>query len=182
MTQRFIEDLGKLNLEFNIKIYHILKEEGINTPLIKKSGENDLEMETLSKYPISIMVRNYIDGKIKERFMLEDDIMLNFPIVEYVLEKSGNLVNSRLYDFEQGDDITLFEMKFIDSKIKQINFILNKKFYKFGVRFAEYTGYFGKSRNGTNNYICDFSLRDLRIIKSNEKFDTKLYLHFLNNI
>lgn len=182
MIQRFFEDLGKLNLEFNFKIYQILNSESINALLIKKVRENELEMETLCKYPINVVVKNCIEGNDKKRFMLQNDVILDIPIIEYILIKTGDLVNSKLYDFEQSDDISLFEVKLIDSKIKQINFVLNKKFKSLGVRFSEYIGYFGKSKKGTINYICDFSLKNLRFIKNNGIFDAKLYEGVINKM
>ncbi len=182
MIQSFIGELGKLNLEFNLKIYQILKNEGINTSSIKKINEKDLEMESLSKYPLNIIVRNCIEGPNKKRFCLSHDVLLNFSIVEYILEKSGNLVNSRLYEFDQNDNITLFEVKLIDSKIKWINFILNERFKSLGIRFSEYVGYFGKNKKGQHNYICDFSISNLRSINNNSLIDSDLYLKIIEKI
>ena len=135
---------GAVNNQFNAFIMNHLKENGIDTHLIKVLNSTDSLVYKLNMFPIECVIRNRASGSICRRLGTEDGLVLKNPLFEFFLKDDDlgdPLINDEhIISFNWANMEQIIKMKKLTYKVNEI---LSKLFIDSGLILVDFKVEFG---------------------------------------
>tara|TARA_B100001248_G_scaffold261811_1_gene254406 strand:- start:208 stop:924 length:717 start_codon:yes stop_codon:yes gene_type:complete len=135
---------GAVNNQFNAFIMNHLKENGIDTHLIKVLNSTDSLVYKLNMFPIECVIRNRASGSICRRLGTEDGLVLENPLFEFFLKDDDlgdPLINDEhIISFNWANMEQIIKMKKLTYKVNEI---LSKLFIDSGLILVDFKVEFG---------------------------------------
>lgn len=143
-----IKNKGVLNLEITTKIFDYLKENGVETHVIKNLSDRAQLCKKVEIIPLEVIVRNTLAGSTAKLFKIEEGLKLDTPIFEICYKKD-----------ELGDPMindshaialklaTKEDLEEIYAQTKKINNLLKEFFDKASIELVDFKIEFGKDCN-----------------------------------
>lgn len=180
-----IHNKGILNNKISTMIFGYLKENGIETHLIKTLNERDQLCKKVEILPLEVIVRNYFAGSASKRLGIEEGVSCIAPIFEicYKCDELNDPLINDTHAIAMGI-ATREELDRVWELTAQINQLLIKLFDSVGVRLIDFKIEFGKDAEGKIMLADEISPDSCRLWDkdTNEKLDKDRFRREMGNV
>lgn len=180
-----IHNKGILNNKISTMIFGYLKENGIETHLIKTLNERDQLCKKVEILPLEVIVRNYFAGSASKRLGIEEGVPCIAPIFEicYKCDELNDPLINDTHAIAMGI-ATREELDRVWELTAQINQLLIKLFDSVGVRLIDFKIEFGKDAEGKIMLADEISPDSCRLWDkdTNEKLDKDRFRREMGNV
>lgn len=180
-----IHNKGILNNKISTMIFGYLKENGIETHLIKTLNERDQLCKKVEILPLEVIVRNYFAGSASKRLGIEEGVQCIEPIFEicYKCDELNDPLINDTHAIAMGI-ATREELNRVWELTAQINQLLIKLFDSVGVRLIDFKIEFGKDAEGKIMLADEISPDSCRLWDkdTNEKLDKDRFRREMGNV
>lgn len=180
-----IQGKGELNNQITSLLFSMLKEVGVNNHFIKKLSKTEQLIESVTMFPLEVVLRNVSAGSFSKRFGVKEGTSLANPIIEFYLK------DDKLDDPMMNEDhvqllglATAEEIKEIKKMTLEVNTALQKLFKKIDIQLIDFKLEFGKKVAGTILLADEISPDTCRLwdVKTGEHLDKDVYRRDLGNL
>ncbi|MBN1350657.1 hypothetical protein JXJ21_14665 [candidate division KSB1 bacterium] len=158
---------GKVNCMISTFLFRYLENYHIPTAFIKATSDSRQLLKNVDEIPFTVVVRNVMGGKIREKLQLDDTKHLRSQILEYYVKDSENqdLMINRWHVLALGL-VSAEEMKLIERQSSKINAVLKSLFARRHLQLLDFSFKFGRFQE--NLYLADgFVFDSMRVLDLN---------------
>ena len=180
-----IHNKGILNNKISTMIFGYLKDNGIETHLIKTLNERDQLCRKVEILPLEVIVRNVFAGSASKRLGIEEGVPCKEPIfaICYKCDELNDPLINDTHAIAMGI-ATREELNRVWELTAQINQLLIKLFDSVGVRLIDFKIEFGKDADGNIMLADEISPDSCRLWDkdTNEKLDKDRFRREMGNV
>lgn len=180
-----IQGKGELNNQITSLLFSLLKEAGVHNHFIKKLSKTEQLIESVTMFPLEVVLRNISAGSFSKRFGVKEGTPLANPIIEFYL-KDDKLDDPMMNEehIQLLELATAEEIKKIKKMTLEVNIALQKVFKKIDIQLIDFKLEFGKQADGNILLADEISPDTCRLwdVKTGEHLDKDVYRRDLGNL
>jgi phosphoribosylaminoimidazole-succinocarboxamide synthase len=129
--------------------FETLERNGVATHFVKIVGEREMLVRRLTLLPIDIFCSNIAAGETSKKMKLPEGEALPFPVARFRLRNDAlNNPNMNFDHIKIATNVTEGEVKIVQAKIKEINWVLKSFFNERDISLVDIMMEFGRSDDG----------------------------------
>ncbi|MDR2153011.1 MAG: phosphoribosylaminoimidazolesuccinocarboxamide synthase [Helicobacteraceae bacterium] len=176
---------GALNAAISAKLFALIKQNGVETHLIKRLDETNHLIKKTRIIPIEVVARNIATGSLSKRLGIKEGTELDFTLVEFYY-KNDDLGDPIIND----EHVVLMklasedELKTLKTLARKINDILRPFFRSVNLNLVDFKVEFGRDQNGQILLADEISPDSCRFwdLTSGEKLDKDRFRQDLGGV